>query len=443
MTIEILASTEIPELVWCVDGAYWIPFRGSWRKLPYREARTWLMTHKGCNSKRDQDAAASAVDAALLKASMENQVEWAGPVAGLGAGIHEEAGERFLVTESPRLIDPKRGEWPTLLDVICNILDGTDGEVRHQQAPLFMQWLRHGLRSLHAGEPTRGLCLVLAGEPNSGKTLMIEILKALFGGKCASPYRYFIGLDNFNQELFEAPLLVIDDESSDTTIQARKSLAAQIKQVVAVSEGTRARGMHRKGRNLSPFWRLVFAVNIEPDALQVLPPITPDIEDKLLILKAYRRPMPMPSTTLEERRAFFQVLLNEMPALVWHLLNEREDDAALSGRFGCKAWAHPQVLHELHEVSPEQATHEMVQRCMFRLSTQWTGTTAELRASLLGDESALTAWEKREVPGSVWIGRRLAKLAKVHPDLYSVSKSEAHNLWTLRAERSSREAGDD
>lgn len=433
--LEVVSSTEIPELVWCSDGALWTRFEGAWRRIPYREARTWLMTHKGLKGKRDDDGAASEVDAALLKASLVDQVSWAGPLAGWREGIHEHAGERFLVTESPNLIQPKKGEWLTLASVLCGMLGGDDGDTHFEQSPMLFEWLRHAMRSLYAGEPTRGLCLVLAGEPNSGKTLLIEILKVLFGGKTASPYRYFIGLDNFNMELFQSPLLVIDDESNDTTIQARKNLAAQIKQVVAVTEGMRARGMHRDGRTLCPFWRLVFAVNIEPDALQVLPPITPDIEDKLLILKTYKRTMPMPSTTYDERRAFWKALADEMPAMVWTLLHERAEDPALSGRFGCKAWAHPQVLAELHEVSPERAMHEMIQRTMFKLSASWTGTPSDLRGQLLSDESSLTTWEKRDVPGSVWIGRRLAKLALVYPAMYERSRDAESRTWTIREEK--------
>ena len=50
------------------------------------------------------------------------------------------------------------------------------------------------------------------------------------------------------------------------------------------------------------------SVNDEPENLMVLPPIDDSIEDKLIILRASKSPMPMPTATLEQRKAFWETL---------------------------------------------------------------------------------------------------------------------------------------
>jgi hypothetical protein len=42
-----------------------------------------------------------------------NHIAYAGPLAGHKAGVHEINGERILVTNSPKLIEPVRGGWVT------------------------------------------------------------------------------------------------------------------------------------------------------------------------------------------------------------------------------------------------------------------------------------------------------------------------------------------
>ena len=54
----------------------------------------------------------------------------------------------------------------------------------------------------------------------------------------------------------------------------------------------------------------------------ILPPLEKSINDKIMIFKATQHPMPMPTSTGQEKAAFWQTLLRELPAFVHYLLND-------------------------------------------------------------------------------------------------------------------------
>jgi hypothetical protein len=51
----------------------------------------------------------------------------------------------------------------------------------------------------------------------------------------------------------------------------------------------------------------------EPEHVLVLPPLTPDIRDKILILKIRKMPMPMPTHTPELEKIFWDNLSANPP----------------------------------------------------------------------------------------------------------------------------------
>src|SRR5690606_38263788 len=127
-------------------------------------------------------------------------------------------------------------------------------------------------------------------------------------------------------------LQVRDDDNADTRIEARKNLGAKGKQIVA-DGAIYLRAMFNDEFVFKPMWRLLTLTNIEAEALLVMPPITNDIADKILMLKAYQAsrdglkegdswPMPMRTDTPEQREQFWRALEAEFPAFVHWLLEE-------------------------------------------------------------------------------------------------------------------------
>ncbi len=415
----------------------------------------------------------SEVHDLLTDLESERILEWAGGVSGWQPGVYSRSGGRFLVTHAAPLLERRAPEvvpdgaqvwdaeawgWPVLHQVLGGMLNGVEADETGMveavvQLPRLIAWLRHFLESLYAGTYSTGLALALASEPEAGKTLFAQLLAELSGGVVARPYRYMVGQDNFNEEWLESALLLVDDENSDTHIQGRLKFGAELKQIVA-SRGTRIRGMHQKALLLHPIQRLVICVNLEPERLQVLPPIDTDIRDKILALKCYAQPMPMPAHTPAQQEAFWSCLMGELPCFLHWLLEVYEPDASQMGRFGPRAWQHPEILEELGKLSPEARTMEFIERLLERhrpaLTKEkigrlaaadqrpmlrrleggrelsgWVGTVSDLRAALVadGDQACLSMLERREVRATAYLGRDLVALSKRYPQ----------NIWQSRS----------
>lgn len=90
-------------------------------------------------------------ETAITKIEDKFDVSYAAPLAGKRSGFYEENGIRFLVTESPKLIDPVSGDWPNLRKVILGLL--VDSEPDHGEAlrHTFLGWLKSGVEALRGG----------------------------------------------------------------------------------------------------------------------------------------------------------------------------------------------------------------------------------------------------------------------------------------------------
>lgn len=457
-------------------GVYWHENQsGRWVHKNASQFGRWLKL-QGVSaglSKEDREAGMvmSPMDALLTHLETERLLDYAGGLAGWKSGVHEINRDQVLVTHELELVVPKAPErvpvspkwdaaawgYPVLGTFLEKLFNGVDhdGEKEEscEQLSRVLTWLWHFLGSLYKGQYSTGLALGIAGEPKCGKTLFAHVVQVLAGGIVARPYRYMTGADNFNEEMLEAALLLVDDENSDTNIQSRLKFGAEIKQLVA-TQGVRIRAMHQKAMLMKPIQRLMVLVNLEPERLQVLPPIDTDIRDKLLIVKGYRKEMPMPTRTPDEQRTFWNTLIGELPHFLHWLLHVYSPSVGDLDRFGPKHWQHPEVLSELAKLNPEERTLEFVDRMLkqsphilrgdlMRLATVqrtqveelfesgeqsitgWIGTAAEFRAVLLcdGEDAPLSSFERREVRPSAYLGRDLNALSRRMPERFIMSRT--------------------
>lgn len=410
-------------------GRYWhVTERGEWVDKSEKQLVRWLK-QSGVRTFADAKGgeAVSPAEEILIDSETDRRVFYAGPLAGYPAGLHDMEGSRILVTKGPKLIEPEAGDWPLLQEFFEKLLSCPKDEC--DQRVHFYGWLRHLLETLYEGYWTRGLCLAIAGEPESGKSLLLELVKRMSGGRIAKPYRYMIGQDNFNEEMFEATLLAIDDENADTNIKARRHFAAQIKQIVANGEA-RMRGMHQKATTLRPIWRLMVCLNMEPDNLMVLPPVDEDIADKMMLLKGYSG-MKFPRGPAAEH-AFFQQLVDELPSFVHWLLNEWELPEELYGRFGVRHYHHPELLKVLDEMAPFHRLHELIEQSVLRTTWYWHGSTSELERALKDENNGLLKADRDWIPQPAWLGRHLERLRKkLGEDRYRLVRSNDARVWHI------------
>ena len=435
-TIVPFIHNNKSERKWWFDGSrFWTPDeKGNWITLDKSSFQTYLLKNPFTTFRgfKEEGEAISPAEVECLDTMINSRVAYAGPLSGWKRGIQHFDDTLALITKSPKLIEPAEGDFSTILSFLSGLLGHEEQQLDH-----VLYWIKDTLDALYEGRPRLGLALVLAGEAGCGKTLLKEILRELFGGREVYPYAYMMGKDNFNEELTQAPMWVVDDEAADTTLQGRIRFGAEIKKVVANS-AMRCRGMHQTAVTLNPLRRLVICVNVEPDRLLVLPPIDDDIADKILITKCVQPcPWPMPMTTHEEKVAFFDKVRDEFPALIHHLRHHVDEiPRDFRGRFGVKHYHNPEICDSLMEISPEMQLAEQIERVLFGRTgipiTEWKGSTNELIRIMHSDDSPLASYEKAKIPAAAWIGRRLGKLSARFPGRYELKKTENKNVWTIK-----------
>lgn len=336
-------------------------------------------------------------------------VNFSGPLAGYKRGVYEMNGCRVLATSSPRVPAAVPGQWDILKAVIKGLLeDETHGS---EQISIFLAWLKIARDSLTASRYRPGQVLALAGPRGCGKSLLIDIVEHSLGGRRANPYPFFSGRTGFNADLAGAELLAVDDEAGSSDIRARKNLAANIKACL-FSGSVRIEAKNKNAFSFRPCWRMMFALNDEPECLLVLPTISEDMADKITLLRCHKRELPMPAYTMEERDAFFAQLVKEIPAML-HALEQWEIPEDLrEQRCGVKAFHHPSILASLHELSPEGQLAQLIDAAAAAgaLPLPWTGTAAALKSMLTA--SPTTAREAERLLGG-WHAATGAYLARL------------------------------
>ena len=426
-----------PGCEYCFDagrtggGIYWIENqRGTWIALNETQFKRELQ-QCGVPPKVQQGSRAhvSPVDECLLGIQHNYDVAFAGPLAGYKAGIHEMCGQRILVTESPRIIEPRRGDWPTLRSVIDGMLRGEQDQKFNQEHYLY-GWAKHAREALCAGQPRPAQAVVFAGPHDCGKSLLQNLFTVLFGGRYARPYKFMTGLTEFNSDLFRSEHLMIEDEPASTDIRSRRNFGAQIK-IITANEGKRCHAKHRVAVDLLPFWRLSISVNDEPENLMVLPPIDDSIQDKLIILRTVKKPMPMPTKTLKQRLVFWEKLVGELPAFV-HFLEEWRIPRKLEGdRYGVAYFHHPEILEAIDALAPEFKLLSLIKHHFDCLGdTSWGPHPAEkLERELNGSDSQYEAKKLFSFPDAC--GTYLGRLAKKYPERFISTRTSEERLWTI------------
>jgi hypothetical protein len=300
------------------------------------------------------------------------------------------------------------------------------------QADYVYGWLKVALEYLRENKRGPGQALVLAGEHDTGKSLIQNLFTRLLGGRSAKPYRYMTEQTSFNSELFAAEHLMIEDEPASSDLRTRRKFGSYIK-IVTVDETQSFHAKNRPALTLKPFWRLTISVNIEPHNLVILPELDGSLEDKLILVKATKSPMPMPTRTPAERKAFWDKLVSELPAFVDFLLTWDIPKEKRSERFGITHYHHPEIRKAIDAVSPETRMLELIDRTVLSgKSAPWEGTAAELQTAL---ESAEPVQARALFDYNSAAGTYLGRLAKNVSNRVEKRGTGSGNRWIIHPVR--------
>lgn len=399
--------------------------RGGWVTINETQLKRQLKPF--LRTKPNADEILSPLETHLNRLQTEFDVAYAGPLAGHWPGVLEYEGRRLLVTESPTVIVSKPGPWPIFSQVIDNLLIDECAD----QRPYFYGWLKVAREALISRSLRPAPVLVLAGKRDCGKSLLQNLITPLLGNRAAKPYGWMTQATDFNGELFGAEHLIIEDEAASTDLRARRNFAAALKNVT-VNTVQKCHAKNRTGISLQPFWRTTLTVNDEPENLMVLPPLDESLTDKIILLRANKRPMPMPTGTMEERSDFMRTILAELPAFCAFLESWEIPENLRSQRFGVTHYHHPELLKAIDDLAPETRLWQLIEGEILIATDQWTGTAAELEKRLTDSDSGSTYEARKLFTFNTACGVYLGRLAQKRPEQVLKDRTPDSRKWTLR-----------
>lgn len=409
---------------------------GNWIALNETQYKR-VLKKAGFSPRVASDVLVSPMDDAILFTQSERNVQYAGPLAGYKRGLYTFAQMNVLVTTSPFIIEAQPGAWSVLLKLFEAVIGGVDAI----QLDYFFGWLKVAFLALRDGVLMFGQAMVFVGPHGCGKSLIQKLITLILGGRAAKPYQFMSNGSPFNSDLFGAEHLMIEDEQPSTDIRSRRNFGAQIKNIT-VNEVQRLHGKHRDAITLSPFWRLTISLNDEPENVMVLPPIDDSLEDKLIIFRAHRGTLPMPTETMEQRKAFWNQLVSELPAFLDYLTKWEIPQELRNNRFGVGHYHHPEILRILNDLAPELRLLNLIDECYFshadmsftapKMTDGYLKQTAEQIERRLTDSASVSCREARNLLS--WnsaTGTYLGRLAKAYPHRVQGARTSESRVWHL------------
>jgi hypothetical protein len=410
--------------------------RSGYMSMNEGRLRRHLKTYGFTSVMPEGSTGASSIDHALNYIELNNNVDFAGPLAGHKPGPQEvDGGMKILVTTKARLIEPDpdpRGSFK-LLDSFFKGILGSDSEP--DQIDFFYSWLGICLKELRTGVIRSGPAIALVGPPDVGKTLFKKILTFLLGGRQSQAGRYLKGATEFNAELFKSELWALDDEICPQRFSDRQGLGQFIKKIVADCFDS----LHPKGQNAIPvsLWRrLIVCCNDSPEAMAVLPPIdgSEGLDDKLAILKAYKFEDFPKTSTAEEQAKFWERVAFEAPYFVNHLIHRQIPEKMRSRRWGVKVYQNQEVFRALTEDQPDQVLKRLIRNHITH-SASWAGTSEDLLYDLKKIEGPNASSFEDLRLSSRGLGRLLKTLCTQDPENFQFKREASGRLYHIKQYR--------
>ena len=259
-----------------------------------------------------------------------------------------------------------------------------NGRANREQLNSFLAWCRHAYVPALSQTPEQGHAMIIIGKPGTGKTLLIQRIIAPLLGGMADGTQYAVNGDQFNARVAESPLMVIDDSTGCADHMSRTRFTSIIKKHVADPRMV-ANEKYTKATEVPWLGRIMIAGNDDAESVRILPNLDQTVRDKICMFR----------TSAEVRVRFESVAKNnariarELPAFARFLIDwSYPDDFFTEGtRFGFKAYHHPALLEEAHQVGASELIEVLISffkeyRKMYPKKKCWKGLATTLYGQL-------------------------------------------------------------
>jgi hypothetical protein len=214
--------------------------------------------------------------------------------------------------------------------------------------------------------------LVIAGEVNSGKSLLAWFVTQMLGGRSANPWSAWSGNMLWNDDLIGNELLLIDDCAGNPDVRARRAFGAAFKEAM-YPHAVQMRKRHQSSISVRPVWSVMVCCNDTPEALNVIPPLDPDVSDKIALLHVSKVTLPVDTSSADGRDQLQSMIMAEAEAFAFELCEWKVPADLRDRRSGIIAWRDPELLGKVDATSPEKQLLEIL-----RIATDVSGNRFDI-----------------------------------------------------------------
>jgi len=365
------------------DGkSYWGMCTDGINRTYNRDNLVLRLKQLGFSTKTPKGKAISPLETAMLYINENNRIDSAGPFLFRSERLFNFDGRVVLNTSRPTSVNPAStgdiSHWPFLHEFFNELFEPVAGA---KQLDYFFAWMQRAYKACNERRKLSGQAMILVGDTGKGKTLLgRQILAPAFGGR-AEAAAFLLGQSNFNKQLAEAPLWVIDDLVAGVNFNGHRIFTEMIKRAVANPE-MEYQAKFQDASMIEWCGRVYITTNEDANSLSVIPTKDSSNADKLIALRLNpenKLQFP-PNSELEE------LIAKELPYFLRWLLDWQPPASVMGGsRFGVKHYFHPIIENAARDNSARQQVLELLD--LFAKSYReydtskqevWTGTLAQL-----------------------------------------------------------------
>ena len=374
-----------------------------------------------CDQYDDPKDLMQVVRESVKNRELDGGVQWHGSIAGHRQGLGRDTNDLpILITSEAKIPEPLTGEAP----IITEIVGGAFADPI--ATTIFMSWLAGRYRAVRAHCHIPSPMLVLAGEINSGKSLLAWIVAQTLGGRTANPYAAWSGGMLWNDDLVGSELLLVDDCIGSTDIRSRRNFGASFKESV-YPHSVQLRKRNHSSISVRPVWCVMVCCNDTPESLQIIPPLDADLADKIALLHVIGVKLPVDTSTPEGKTQLQSLIRAELPAFAQQLMDWETPEELRDRRSGIIAWRDPELSESVDAHSPSKRLEALLEAALADWGI-WHDLPRDMTASEV--ESRLVELnspvrEQARQLCSTWhgaCGSALAKLARSDSQYVSLSE---------------------
>lgn len=285
----------------------------------------------------------------------EKSIQYHGAIAGQSTGkLARCGGCDWLVTSSPDLIKPVKGEFPLIKRLIETMLP--------DEAPKLAlhAWLKIQLNAISSGIHSKCPMLILAGDADDGKSFFMLLSTILRGGRATNPIAAWVGSGPaWNDHILGKECLNIDDSVAAKDYASREALGTNFKESCFADEVTIDKRNHSSfNTDPRPVWGVMMAVNANGRAIRVVPAIDEEgMRDKVVILRTHKADIYLREQGDAVNKKRLDAYKVELPAFAYWLQKEfcvpKELPFGCSpARSGALIYRDQEAIKILHDESP-------------------------------------------------------------------------------------------